>query len=200
MTELVYPIDLPPRIPSRYVRNSLCPEKGLAEGDKEIFPVVEESGLVVGRSERWYCHSGAKVLHPVVHLHIIDRYGRLCLQKRSMKKDIQPGRWDTAVGGHVSYGETLVEALYREAGEEIGLTKFNPIYLKSYVFESEIEKELVNVFAAVGSYDLNPDHSEVDELKFWEYGEIDENFGKSVFTPNFEHEFQMVRQSLMALL
>lgn len=200
MIDLIYPIGQAPRIPSRYVRNSLCGAKGLTQGDKEIFPIVEENGLVVGRSERWYCHSGAKVLHPVVHLHIIDRFGRLCLQKRSEKKDIQPGRWDTAVGGHVSYGETLVEALFREAGEEVGLTRFNPIYLLSYVYESEIERELVNVFAAVGSYDLKPSHGEVDELKLWEYGEIDENFGKSVFTPNFEHEFQIVRRSLMALL
>jgi isopentenyldiphosphate isomerase len=31
----------------------------------------------------------------------------LYLQKRSETKDIQPGKWDTAVGGHVDYGETI---------------------------------------------------------------------------------------------
>lgn len=117
-----------------------------------------------------------------------------------MKKDIQPGRWDTAVGGHVSYGETLMEAVYREAYEELKFTDFNPVYLETYEFESQIEKEMVNVFAVVGTYELHPDHDEVDEGRWWELSDIDANIGKGVFTPNFESEFQMIRQSLLALL
>lgn len=117
-----------------------------------------------------------------------------------MKKDIQPGRWDTAVGGHVSYGESLMEALYREASEEIGLYDFNPIYLQSYVFESEVERELVNVFAAVGCYDLKPDMDEVEQGRFWKMEEIEENLGKSLFTPNFEGEFVRIKDTLLSLL
>ena len=156
--------------------------------------------MVIGRSTRQYCHSGAKPLHPVIHIHIIDRYGRVYLQKRSMKKDIQPGKWDTAVGGHVSYGESIREAVFREAFEELRFTDFNPIGIEVYEFESSIEKELVNVFAAVGSYELHPDLDEVDEGRWWPVEEIDANIGKGVFTPNFESEFQMIRQSLLALL
>lgn len=171
-----------------------------ASGRKEMFPVVEPSGIVVGRASRKYCHSGSKLLHPVVHLHIIDRYGRLYLQKRSMEKDIQPGKWDTAVGGHVDYGEQLMEALFREADEELGLKDFNPVYLTSYTFESEIEKELVNVFAAVGSYRLTPDMDEVEEGRYWEMTEIEENLGRSVLTPNFEQEFVRIKDMLLSLL
>jgi isopentenyldiphosphate isomerase len=117
-----------------------------------------------------------------------------------MRKDIQPGKWDTAVGGHVSYGEGILEAVYREAFEELGFTDFNPIHLETYQFESEIECEQVNVFAAVGSYDLQPDLDEVDEGRWWELADIDANLGKGVFTPNFESEFTMIRRSLLALL
>ena len=117
-----------------------------------------------------------------------------------MKKEIQPGKWDTAVGGHVAYGESILEALYRESSEELGLTDFNPIYLESYLFESEIEKEMVNVFAAVGSYQLTPDQDEVDEGCWWPLEEVDENLGKGVFTPNFESEYRMIRSGLLALL
>ena len=155
--ELIYPYDLAPMIPAPSADHTV--ERAVAS---EWFPVVEPSGLVVGRSTRQYCHSGAKPLHPVIHIHIIDRYSRIYLQKRSMKKDIQPGKWDTAVGGHVSYGEGIVEAVYREASEELGFTEFNPIWLETYLFESEIEKEIVNIFAVVGSYDLHPDLEEVD--------------------------------------
>ena len=195
MVDLVYPYDNAPVVPA--------PTAGAAPlkaRSGEWFPVVLPSGLVVGKSTREYCHSGAKVLHPVIHIHIIDRFSRVYLQKRSMRKDIQPGKWDTAVGGHVSYGESLMEAVYREASEELGFTEFNPVYLETYEFESQIEKEMVNVFAVVGSYELHPDLDEVDEGRWWELSDIDVNIGKGVFTPNFESEFQMIRQSLLALL
>ena len=193
--ELISPYDLAPMIPAPSADHTV--ERAVAS---EWFPVVEPSGLVVGRSTRQYCHSGAKPLHPVIHIHIIDRYSRIYLQKRSMKKDIQPGKWDTAVGGHVSYGEGIVEAVYREASEELGFTEFNPIWLETYLFESEIEKEMVNIFAVVGSYDLHPDLEEVDEGRWWNLEDIDASLGKGVFTPNFESEFTMIRKSLLALL
>ena len=117
-----------------------------------------------------------------------------------MRKDIQPGKWDTAVGGHVAYGESLLEAVHREASEELRFTDFHPIFMETYIFESEIEKEMVNVYAAVGSYDLHPDLDEVDEGRWWPVEEIDANLGKGLFTPNFESEYQMVRSSLLALL
>lgn len=194
MFDLVYPLEPASQMPSPTADNPT----GISY--QEMFPVVQPNGLVTGQSARGYCHGGAKPLHPVVHLHVIDRESCLYLQKRSVKKDIQPGRWDTAVGGHVSYGESLMEALYREASEEIGLYDFNPIYLQSYVFESEVEKELVNVFAAVGHYDLKPDMDEVEQGRFWKMEEIEENLGKSLFTPNFEGEFVRIKDTLLSLL
>ena len=193
--ELIYPYDIAPVVPAPTADSTA--ERAVA---CEWFPVVEPSGLVVGRSTRSYCHSGAKPLHPVIHIHIIDRFSRIYLQKRAMNKDIQPGKWDTAVGGHVSYGEGILEAVYREASEELGFTDFNPIYLETYQFESEIEKEMVNVFAVVGSYELHPDLDEVAEGRWWDLSDIDANLDKDVFTPNFESEFRMIRKSLLALL
>ena len=193
--ELIYPYDIAPVVPAPTAECAV--ERAAAS---EWFPVVEPSGLVTGRATRNYCHSGAKPLHPVIHIHIIDRFSRIYLQKRSMNKDIQPGKWDTAVGGHVSYGEGILEAVYREASEELGFTDFNPIYLETYQFESEIEKEMVKVFAAVGSYDLHPDLDEVDEGRWWNIDDIDANLDNGVFTPNFESEFRMIRKSLLALL
>ena len=43
--------------------------------NEEIFPIVNEQGEVIGRETRNYCHSGAKPLHPVVHLHILNPKG-----------------------------------------------------------------------------------------------------------------------------
>ena len=195
MIELIYPYDLAPVVPAPTAETS---EESRAVS--EWFPIVEPNGLVVGRSSRNYCHGGAKPLHPVIHIHIIDRMSRIYLQKRSMRKDIQPGKWDTAVGGHVSYGEAIIEAVHREASEELNFTDFNPIYLLTYEFESAVEREMVNVFAVVGSYDLKPDLDEVDEGRWWDIADIDASIGKNVFTPNFESEYAMIRSSLLALL
>lgn len=195
MIELIYPYDVAPVVPAPTADST-----SRKAGDAEWFPVVEQTGLVTGRATRAYCHSGAKPLHPVIHIHIIDRFSRIYLQKRSEHKDIQPGKWDTAVGGHVAYGESLLEAVYREAYEELGFSDFNPRHMETYEFESDLEREMVNVFAVVGSYDLYPDMDEVDEGMWWNVDDIDANIGKGIFTPNFESEFQMIRDSLLALL
>lgn len=195
MIELIYPYDLAPIVPAPTAESSF-----VRAAASEWFPVVKPSGLVIGRAVRQYCHGGAKPLHPVIHIHIIDRFSRIYLQKRSMKKDIQPGKWDTAVGGHVSYGESILEAVFREASEELGFMEFNPVFIDAYEFESDVEREMVNVFAAIGHYELHPDYDEVDEGRWWDIADIDAVLGTGVFTPNFESEFKMFRASLLALL
>ncbi len=194
MVELIYPYGTAPEVPA--------PSAGAEplRPDSEWFPIVLPSGLVVGRSTREYCHSGAMPLHPVVHLHIIDRFSRIYLQKRSMLKDIQPGKWDTAVGGHVSYGESIFVAVYGVAAVVLGLFEFFAILVVWFELWSGVVVVLVNIFAAVGSYELRPDRDEVDEGKWWELAEIDAAMGQGVFTPNFESEFAMIRNQLLALL
>lgn len=196
MTDLVYPPEPAPilPVPTADVPSTMMVQAG------EMLPVIRENGIVYAQATRKYCHGGSFLLHPVVHLHIINRNAELYLQKRSMKKDLLPGRWDTAVGGHVDYGEYLSEALHREAGEELGFYDFNPLYLGSYVFQSNIEREMINIFAAVGNFTLHPDEDEVEEGRYWPIDEIEANIGKDVFTPNFEGEFRRIRKSLEALL
>lgn len=156
---------------------------------EEWFPLVNEEGETIGKATRRECHSGTKMLHPVIHLHIFNDAGELYLQKRSTTKDIQPGKWDTAVGGHIDYGETVEEALRREVREELGITDFVPRFITRYVFESAIEKELVNTFRTTYNGNITPDPSELDDGRFWTLDEIRASLGKEVFTPNFEQEF-----------
>jgi len=206
MIELVYPVEgYVPVVPARKYddidREMMSLNQNVERESVEFFPVVDERGVVVGMSARDYCHSGSKVLHPVVHLHVLNRNGEVYLQKRSLNKKIQPGKWDTAVGGHVIYGESLSEALLRESSEELGFTEYNPVHLCTYIYESEIEKELVTVFAAVGrDFVLSPDHDELDDGRFWNLDEIDSHYGDGTLTPNFESEFSRIRESLLSYL
>ena len=162
----------------------------------EWFPVVDATGLVLGKATRRECHNGSKKLYPVIHLHVFNEAGDLYLQKRSETKDIQPGKWDTAVGGHVDYGEAVEAALLREAREELGITGFIPEFITRYVFESEIEKELVHTYKTVYNGVFTPDAGELDEGRFWSLAEIKANLGKGIFTPNFEGELDRVLPNL----
>ncbi len=161
----------------------------------EVFPIVDIAGNTIGKATRGECHGGCKYLHPVVHLHLLNSAGEIYLQQRPLWKEIQPGKWDTAVGGHVGYGESIDDALLREVREEIGITDFTPSLLMRYQFESERERELVFVYKAVYNGEVSPSE-ELDGGRFWTIAEVEEAMGKGVLTPNFEQEYLMIKDML----
>lgn len=156
---------------------------------EEQFPLVDDRGNIIGAASRRQCHDGSKLLHPVVHLHVFNSRGELYLQKRPEWKDIQPGKWDTSVGGHIDLGENVDMALRREAREELGITQFEYTLLDSYVFESAVERELVYAHRTVYDGNIVPS-DELNGGRFWSIDEIKSQLGKELFTPNFEQEFR----------
>jgi isopentenyldiphosphate isomerase/intracellular septation protein A len=164
-----------------------------AREGEEWFDLVDEKGKITGKAPRSAVHGNPDLLHPVVHVHIFNKNGQLYLQKRSKSKDVQPGKWDTAVGGHINSGEDVMSALKREAMEELGIKSdnFQPLY--RYVMRNEFESELVHTFRLNynGPFKINRD--EIEFGRFWRMSEIEKNLGKGIFTPNFEQEFQMLQ-------
>ena len=88
---------------------------------EEIFDVVNERDEVVGQNTRREVHRlGLK--HRAVHVLVFNSRGETFLQKRSMTKDREPGKWDSSSSGHVDSGEDYDACAVRELREEIGLT------------------------------------------------------------------------------
>lgn len=173
-----------------------------ARSGEEMLPLIDEEGNVLGTAPRSECHKGPGKLHPVVHLQILDGRGSMYLQKRAMDKDVQPGKWDSAVGGHVGVGEDLDEALSRELREELGVTKLalessgarvEPIL--RYRWECPVESEMVFSFIVTYGGPFAPDGKEVTEGRFWSFVDIRANLGRGVFTPNFEHEYALIEKA-----
>lgn len=163
---------------------------------EELLLLVDSEGHVTGSAPRSVCHDGKSLLlHPVVHLHVFNPQGELFLQHRPKWKLIQPNRWDTAVGGHVDFGESIETALRRETIEEIGLADFDPKFLMKYVHQSEVERELVYVFCTTTDAPLTPS-DELDGGRFFALSELSEHLGQNFFTPNFESEWKKVSEAL----
>lgn len=178
---------LPGKAPFSIGSNALASED-------EIFDIVDTEDRVIGQAFRSQCHGNPGLVHRVAHVLVFNRRQQILLQKRSMVKDVQPGRWDTSVGGHLLPGENYLEAALREAQEELGLVDLDLIFLYNSKIRNEIESENVATFCAFCEGPFAYDPYEIDDLRFWEPDEVFETLGKGVFTPNFEEEWRLYLQ------
>jgi len=161
----------------------------------EYFDIIDKSGNIIGKATREECHTNRSLAHRTVHVLVFNSGGRLFLQKRSMDKDIQPGKWDTSVGGHLNLGETFDQAVRREMREELGISA--PVkHIYDYWWRSEVETEYVRGYICTYDGAINFDTNEIEHGRFWDSEEIEEKIGTGIFTPNFEREYQKYLQWL----
>jgi isopentenyldiphosphate isomerase len=161
----------------------------------EYFDVVDDQGQVIGRALRSECHGNPVLVHRVAHVLVFNSRGELYLQKRAATKDIQPGKWDTSVGGHLDTGETYEQAAVREMREELGIVGIPLEHLYDYPLRNAIESENVRTYRAEYNGTIICDPHEIETGRFWTMDEIRKALGTGVFTPNFEEEFGRYQQN-----
>lgn len=131
----------------------------------EIFDVVDDRDEPIGRATRREVHARG-LLHRAVHVLVFDAAGRIFLQKRSMKKDLCPGLWDSSCSGHLDAGEDYDAAAVRELGEELGwqVKETPPRWFRIAACE-ETGREFVWVYRlqADGPFVLHPEEIERGE-------------------------------------
>ena len=124
---------------------------------EEIFDVVNERDEVIGQRPRSEVHRMG-LLHRAVHVLVFNSRGEIFLQKRSMKKDRQPGLWDSSSSGHLDRGEAYDDCAVRELREELGLAVAQPL-MRLFKIDAceETDQEFVWVYrcASEGPFDLN---------------------------------------------
>ena len=104
----------------------------------EFLPIVNERGNIVGRALYMEMHKGNKMLHPVVHLHVMNNLGETTRRY-----------W-----WHVAFGDTPEKTLKRKMEETLGISGVKPKLKRSYIRETKTEKELVYVFTIVSEENL----------------------------------------------
>ena len=142
---------------------------------EEIFDVVNERDEVIDAKPRSVVHAQG-LLHRAVHVLVFNARGEIFLQKRSMKKDRQPGVWDSSCSGHVDSGEDYDATAVRELREEIGLSlNAPPQRLFKINACAETDQEFVWIYRCEneGPFQLHPDEIErggwfaLDEVSRW---------------------------------
>lgn len=162
---------------------------------EEYFDIYDEAGNHVGTAPRRVCHGDPRLIHRTAHVVVIHpATGFVLLQKRSMSKDIQPGKWDTAVGGHLALGETFEQGARRELAEELGVTGAVDLkYLFDAKIRNEIESEDTRVFALYQADGFRFQTGEIDEIRFWSPEQLFDVRERENFTPNLCVELDKLR-------
>jgi isopentenyl-diphosphate delta-isomerase type 1 len=132
---------------------------------EEIFDIVNEQDEVIGRAPRSEVHA-LGLLHRAIHVFVFNSRGEIFLQKRSMKKDRQPGVWDSSCSGHVDSGEDYDQTAMRELREEIGL-RLNAPPARLFKMDACAETDAEFVWAyrceSDGPFQLDPDEIETGD-------------------------------------
>lgn len=88
---------------------------------EELIDVLDENGNKTGEIlTRKQIHEKG-LWHKIVVIAIIDKNGNILMQQRSKNRTKNPLKWDVSAAGHVSSGQTSIEAAIRETIEEVGI-------------------------------------------------------------------------------
>jgi isopentenyl-diphosphate delta-isomerase type 1 len=141
------------------------------DDQEELFVVVDENDSILGYRSRYECHHDKTLIHRTAGVLVFDG-DRFLLQKRSLTKDTQPGRWGISSAGHVMKGETYEETAIRELEEEIGLIGQTLTFKKTFLERTSEESEMMTLFTceSKGPFILNK--TEVREVRFFTISEL----------------------------
>lgn len=159
----------------------------------ELFDIYSSDGVCIGSAPRSECHGNPALLHHSAQVFVFDSAGRILLQKRSPDKDIQPGRWDTSVGGHLAAGEDYLTAARRETAEELGVAEeLEFVHFFDIAIRNSIESEDVRVFRTIYDGPFSFQRSEIDSIRFFTADELKDPEWQKDFTPNLINELKII--------
>ena len=149
---------------------------------EEFLEVYSPEGTKTGQKKSKSEIHRKGLFHSTVHVWIFTDEGNILIQKRSKKKELNPGVWDVSVAGHIKFNENIKKAAKRETLEETGININTKDLLKIGVYRNinihptAIDKEFFHTYILKidkNSINLEYKNNEVDELKFISIDEME---------------------------
>lgn len=87
----------------------------------ELIDILSKEGFPTGEIKLKSEAHKKGLWHASAQIWIYTPNGEILIQKRTPNKDTYPNLWDISVAGHLSVGDSPINAAIREIEEEIGL-------------------------------------------------------------------------------
>ena len=142
----------------------------------ELLDLVDKNDQVIGTVWKSEAHGDPTKIHREVAIAVFNDKEEVLLQRRSMKKRNDPGRWTITAAGHVGKGEDPKIASVREVKEELGLD-VKPVFFGKYFMKyKDKESRFFWIYYArvKGKARLRLDKSEVMDARWVDLGNIEE--------------------------
>jgi len=163
--------------------------------DEELI-LVDRDDNEIGYLSKALCHDRGGVLHRAFSLFLFNDSGELLLQKRGESKRLWPGFWSNSCCSHPRRGETMQIATLRRLSDELNIeTSLEHVYQFCYTADfsdAGSENELCHVYLGAVRGDLQPNDSEISDVRFVSVRSLEVELAKfpERFTPWFKQEWQ----------
>ena len=147
----------------------------------EIIDEYNKIGEKIGTVDKEIAHKDG-LWHKSVHVWIINDKNEILLQYRCADKKLYPNKWDCSFAGHISAGETSIEALLREGKEELGididLEKLNYVMTnrECIKYENINSNEFVDIYILRQNIDIDKISFQKEEVSNAKYVPIEKFF------------------------
>ena len=142
----------------------------------ELLFVVDEKNQPLAPLPRHTVHDKG-IWHRATGIWVINQKKQILSQKRSLKKDLEPGKWETFFGGHLHPTDTYLENAIQELSEELGISVQKDTLIPYKIFKSDKpkHKEFQHSFVYKidrEDVDFHFEKEEIDEVKWFNLEEI----------------------------
>ncbi len=149
----------------------------------EEVAIVDPNDVLIGSASRREMRR-RNLIHRASYIIVLDRQGRLFVQKRSMGKDVYPGLLDVAAGGVVLAGESYEVSAERELAEELGISGVALEPVLDQYHEDEGNRVWGRIFLCRSEGPFVLQAEEVDDGFFMTVDQVLAPHGRHLFTPD----------------
>lgn len=170
-----------------------------SEGEELI--LVDRDDNEIGYASKADAHDGGGILHRAFSLFLFNDDGELLLQKRASSKRLWGGYWSNSCCSHPRRGETMAVATSRRLLDELNL-EADLEYVYQFCYEAGFgdagsENELCHVFLGRVGAELQPNASEIADIRYVSAAALESEFEESPdrFTPWFKQEWRELNRN-----